>query len=804
MKSWLVFDLADPSEHPTTLPVLPKKRNKHGSGKFSICHQGCNGQAKSPNASRRGYPSKLSFAPLLRYWEQQSETGTGPTKLLAKTVLEHAKLLPKLSQPIDDPSWLAKHSDLLELMLSPVFPATSGAGLIGKACAPCDPTLFYQTPAWRGAFDVALPRLDDQSDIPLDYTVLNNCLTIVKTCYKQPLGLNIPVPPPVCIVDENGLERYYRRVMNLDFLDVKTIGEKPSLGKKNIERLLKNIYDVDAFFTALPTDKFEIHGFVATTFEEVTAETALSHINSILLRKDALKTAENIAKLENLLRSYLYFPKLKIGVLPLKSDENGEHFTFDDHIFGILNWKKGAPLRVSLRSVYAKACDFGQVVLSEEITDENEHSLAKHGIGAHLVAPLRGINGEVIGLFELGAEEAFAINSFTEIQLRKVLPQISRSMEQQQDEQANRIEAVMRQKFTAIHPCVEWRFVEVAERYLAKLDAKGKANMEPIVFKGIYPLYAQSDIVSSSLIRNRTIREDVKTQLNLIVGVLNLMVKQLDFPLLRQIQQRTKAYLLRLEDEMQTSDEPFFLNFVQNEVHPLLREFAEQDKVTKKAVQEYLKQLDPNLEIVFDRRKAYEESVTLINEALSELVDSADERAQRMIPHFFEKYQTDGVQFELYAGQSLLQQVKFSEFQLNNLRIWQLQTMCEVTRRMRALKEEMPMPLEAAQLVFVYGLPISVRFRMDEKFFDVDGAYNIRYEIIKKRIDKAYILGTEERLTQPDKIAIVYATDSMRQLYMDFCEFLVLEGQIEAEIEELELEKLQETQGLKALRVKVK
>ena len=54
---------------------------------------------------------------------------------------------------------------------------------------------------------------------------------------------------------------------------------------------------------------------------------------------------------------------------------------------------------------------------------------------------------------------------------------------------------------------------------------------------------------------------------------------------------------------------------------------------------------------------------------------------------------------------------------------------------------------------------LSIRFRQDEKQFDVDGAYNIRYEIVKKRIDKAYIKGTSERLTQPGKIAIVYSRD---------------------------------------------
>ena len=45
---------------------------------------------------------------------------------------------------------------------------------------------------------------------------------------------------------------------------------------------------------------------------------------------------------------------------------------------------------------------------------------------------------------------------------------------------------------------------------------------------------------------------------------------------------------------------------------------------------------------------------------------------------------------------------------------------------------------------------------MDEKKFDVDGTYNTRYEIVKQRVDKAYIKGTKERTTQKGKICIVY------------------------------------------------
>lgn len=126
---------------------------------------------------------------------------------------------------------------------------------------------------------------------------------------------------------------------------------------------------------------------------------------------------------------------------------------------------------------------------------------------------------------------------------------------------------------------------------------------------------------------------------------------------------------------------------------------------------------------------------------------------------------------------------------------------------MENLRADLPMPLQTAQLIFVYGQPISIRFRADDKRFDVDGAYNIRYEIIKKRIDKAMITlpdGSRERLTQAGKVAIVYASEKDREEYINYLNSLKRQNLIEDEVEELELEKLQGVQGLKALRVQVK
>ena len=87
--------------------------------------------------------------------------------------------------------------------------------------------------------------------------------------------------------------------------------------------------------------------------------------------------------------------------------------------------------------------------------------------------------------------------------------------------------------------------------------------------------------------------------------------------------------------------------------------------------------------------------------------------------------------------------------------------------------------------------------------FDIDGAYNMRYEIVKKRIDKALIKGTNERLTQPGKIAIVYSQPQEALEYRGYIEYLQASGYLTEGVEEVELEELPGAQGLQALRVTV-
>jgi hypothetical protein len=244
------------------------------------------------------------------------------------------------------------------------------------------------------------------------------------------------------------------------------------------------------------------------------------------------------------------------------------------------------------------------------------------------------------------------------------------------------------------------------------------------------------------------------------------------------------------------------LDFLKRDIYPVFNHIKEISKVLSNKVDVYMNRLDKNLNVVYEKRKNYENSVTLLNDKLAKYLDKQQLQAQEMFPHYFERYKTDGVEFNMYIGQSLINNKAYDDLYLYNLRLWQLQTMYELENLAFSSRKKMQHDLRVASLILVHSNPMAIRFRMDEKQFDVDGAYNIRYEIIKKRIDKAHIKGTNERLTSPGKIAIVYSQDKDALEYEKYINYLQSKNQL-GKIEHVSLEDLQGVSGLKALRVEV-
>lgn len=757
------------------------------------------------------FASRLCFSPLIQHIKKNQNSEDFGEAFLAKKILERLKDAPELLTPIEDMTLLEKYREVIELLMTTVLPPALRNTQLAKVSAPFELKPVYMTTA----VEEMLAKQDVEYTIN-SFTEAMRSEVTVRACsfiLNKFYNTNLNVEPLMSFTirhTDSEIERHYKAQLNMDYVDIQLLKPLKPLSETEIHQLLSNIYDVDLWMYHIPPENFEFHGIIITNLVDITEEEALSRMKLRLLRKDAIVASENILELQHLLRNYFGLCDLQLGVAALDYTDEQVFMQKYRMRFNLLSEEGGNLLGSEhANSIYEKVSKFKTTLLIEDLKKYNpktalEKALVKKGIGSIIVAPLLDSMDNVIGILEIASPRAYELHSFIEFKLKEVVSLFSLAIGRSREEMDNRIEALLREQFTAMHPTVEWKFLEASHNLLAKREkGETQARVEPIVFKDVYPLYGQADIVSSSTKRNAAIQADLLDNLQQVKAVLVRGYEISNFPLVSQLLMKVNRTIHRLELEFNSQDETSIVELLHEEIHPLLKHFRKKYPQVAGLITIYFNSLDAELGIIYRKRRAFEESVAMLNSAISNYLSQEENGLQEMLPHYFEKYQTDGVEFEMYVGQSLLRQGEYATMHLKNFRLWQLKAMVHITRRVQKLQSTLPVALTTAQLIFAYNTPLSIRFRMDEKQFDVDGAYNVRYEILKKRIDKATIEGTDERLTQSGKIAIVYLQDKDRTEYLDYLDYLRHEGMIGEDVEDLQLSSLQGAQGLRALRVTV-
>ena len=552
----------------------------------------------------------------------------------------------------------------------------------------------------------------------------------------------------------------------------------------------------------------EFSGFVVVRATDVTDQEVLSEIERDLIDKESIVSSERFQELEDKLRTLLRRPALRLG---LAAFHDGRVFVLNyncDMEHGCI-FADTEHLRISdfQGSVHDRAVIQGRPLVVDDLIDDPrrtayEDSLLQNGVRNILVAPLH-YQDKAIGTLELTSPNAGDLGPVSLIKLREVLPLFSMAVRRSLDELEARVQAVIKEKCTAIHPSVEWRFRRAVLDSIEDHEGEEATELEPIVFRDINPLYAATDIRGSSVQRSLAVQADLGVHLRLALDVVEAARAVRPLPVLDEMSYRIERYARQIEQVMSSGDEVTVLAFVRQHVEPLLEQVVDFGPEVREKLGTYRASLDTDLGTVYQRRRDYEESMTLVSDTISAYLDAEEELAQGMFPHYFERQRTDGVDHTIYVGRSLVEDGRFNEMYLRNLRLWQLMVTCGIARRTEAILPQLTVPLVTTHLVLAHHTPLSIRFRFDERRFDVDGAYNVRYEVIKKRIDKALVHGTHERVTQPRKLAIIYSQPAEANEYRGYLEYLGARGYVTGEVEDLALDELQGVKGLRALRVAI-
>jgi GAF domain-containing protein len=749
----------------------------------------------------------LTLEPLIDYWRKLAEDSTSGKAPLARLVLEELEQAPALLAPLDDLELLQEHTALLELMLCAVIPAAAHERTFIMVCPALDLRPFYMTPALSQLLGEHPPDLyvngHELMEIDMEEgRAMFAYHWILATFYGIQLKAQFPmyfrrVDPAT------GLEQFFRVITNNRFVRPVVEGELPPLSEADVQRLLADPLDLGLWRSVLPPERFSFHGIVVLEAIDVTVQETLSALKNDLLQKDALTTPERVDHLERRLRTLLQSPDLRLGLICLHQDQftamNSAHvvgrsLVLEDHLV--------PDCEGSRDSYYARAFESRTPIIVHDLNactvcTSFERRLREQDYRNLLIAPLYD-QEELVGLLELASPNPGDLNAMNAINLVQVASLFATAMKRTLEEEEDRLQALIKRTFTTLHPVVEWRFREAALQLMEMPDRKPS-----IVFPDVYPLYALSDIRGSSTHRNESIQADLLEQLGLALNVVVQASMARPLPALDELGYRIGKYSDEILSGIRTGDESFLLDFLHTNVEPLFEQLRPMGERVRERIDLYRQAIDPKLGFLYRQRRDFDESVTRINDTISAYIEEQEEEAQAMFPHYFEKFKTDGVDYNIYIGDALLEQESFHPIFLRNLRLWQLMTTCGVVWKLKALKPDLPMPLDTTHLILVQSQPISIRFREDEKRLDVDGAYNIRYEIIKKRIDKALVRNTRERLTQPGKIAIVYGQPKEGQEYRRYIDYLQAARYLYDEIEDLEVEELQGVSGLRALRVTV-
>jgi len=424
------------------------------------------------------------------------------------------------------------------------------------------------------------------------------------------------------------------------------------------------------------------------------------------------------------------------------------------------------------------------------------------GYRSLILAPLKH-NGDLWGILEIGSDHEGKLNYKHITRLDIAIPLFTRAIEKSAESLDTQIDKVIKEQFTAVQPSVEWKFTESAYNFIIQKQQGKDPKAERIAFESVYPLYGAIDIRNSSVERSQSIQLDFIEQLQMAATVIKKAQESMQFPLLQEVQFKIDKHISSASDVLLNDEETAIHDFLQNQVASIFKHLKGTTPSVQKDIDNYFAALDKDIGMIYHHRKEFEESIAKINEQVSRFVDREQTAVQQIFPHYFERYVTDGVEFNIYIGQSLAPRKKFDELYLRNMKMWQLTTLAKASRLTNELCKQLSHPMKTTQLILAHSTPISISFRADERKFDVDGAGNIRYEIIKKRIDKVHIKDTNERFTQPGKISIVYSQPKDAEEYAEYIEFLQNQKLLKPGIEHHDLEELQGVVGLKGLRVDV-
>lgn len=543
----------------------------------------------------------------------------------------------------------------------------------------------------------------------------------------------------------------------------------------------------------LVLENYRVEGYLLLEGCDVTGRESILRLTQLLIDRESILSAEKFRRVNQRLRAMF---RVRDTVILCAERERVQMYIG-------LGERDFSPIRYSMQSLegshFLRAAQANRIWSVPDLTadckTDCERWLLNEGVRSLLLIPVvvrsndtKTEERQLAGLVGMMSDRPHNFNRLDCQHAIELIPAFTCALRQAIQQHVSSIRN--------IHSSVAWRFLQEAERQSWGLPP------EPIVFREVYPLYGISDIRGSSSERNRAIQTDLLEQCQLGLAVLEAVCKVQPSALTEQLRLDLIDYIATLRDQIAVDAEITAAEYLQRNLEVYFDYFAGCSPEANAAIEVYKQACNNAHHSIYTARAAYDVTLNQINTCLRKAWERSQALMQQTIPHYCDLEISDGMDHMIYVGKSI--HSGFTAYHLRSLRYEQLRAMCDCARAVFDLKSECETTLEVTHLVLVQDSPIDI-FHDDntERLFDVKGTKDIRYEIVKKRIDKAVDRDTHTRITQPGMLTVVYSTDEEWEEYYQYLRYLAREGWVSREIEMGVVEPLQGVTGLKFARVSV-
>jgi hypothetical protein len=475
--------------------------------------------------------TRLSFKAFVEYVNLRFQDETSVRKELWTLILEKFDSFPELKGDIqlEDLPKYRRILDLVYIVLTSML-EDEYKGFWGL-CMPMSPVLFYGTDPFYNILNDA--KAYDQScgsdDISLKEFNKNRHLHFYSAILKRFYDLQYINHGELIrslIDSRTQLKRHYRLHLNTDFVEIKFNGELPGIDYEVLRNYAMAEDSLNTLSQLLPLNKFELSGFTIITVTDVTPQYALESIRDTIFKNKTNVEDQGFARIIESLKELVGSNDVVFNILPLFKVNGRLIEDLNAYYQSILFTSnvKDVPSGCRYLAIIEEFIENPRMLFYSDLDKDGPSNkdaarmLSRAQVKSYALIP-GFYNNKLVGAIEVYSLQKGVLNESMLTCLESARGLLSQLMFNSVTAFEDEIADVIKEKFTSLQRSVQWKFNEVAWRYLQKRKEKpAEQEIEEIGFENVYPIYGAVDIRNSTIERNGALQKDISLHLDILLG----------------------------------------------------------------------------------------------------------------------------------------------------------------------------------------------------------------------------------------------------------------------------------------------